>query len=222
MKTTLFGAAIVSIAAGTANAATMVQMDVNGLTATTSGPNFGLNYTGSLTLSGDSGLFGMLVDGSSVGIGFNGPYTGTNFDLSATFTFNSGDITGIGLTVRTSSAMNGVLDDVYTAQILSGNGNILPDMGKPGAFIVAAQTDGGGFSDAVFGGVDVSDFLNTTLVGNFLNFKIDGGLVNNGSKTDPDVDIDIFVRNSVIPLPTPVGLASVGLLSLAAVRRRRA
>ncbi len=225
MKTCVLGAAIVVAGlAGSANAATIVQMDVNSVTATAGSPAFGPGYTGNLTLSknGNSGLFGMLKNGNGIGIGFGGPYTGANIAFNATFSFNAGAITGIGFQLKVASALNGVLDNIYMASIVPGVGNILNDPGKPGSYIVAAQTFGGSFNTNSFGGVDVSEFTGSDLPGNFLNFKIDGNLINGSTKTDNDVDIDIFVTSNAIPLPTPLALASAGLLGIAAIRRRRA
>ena len=220
---TLVAAVAAGGLAGSASAATIVQMDVNAVTAVASGPAFGPGYTGNLTLSKNSasGLFGMLKNGNGVGIGFGGPYTGANFAFTATFSFNAGAITGIGYTLKISSALNGTLDNIYSASVVPGVGNILNDPGKPGSYIVGAETDGGSFNASTFGGVSVSEFIGTDLPGNFLNFKIDGALINGASKTDNNVDIDIFVTTNVIPLPTPVGLASAGLIGLVAVRRRR-
>lgn len=225
MKTRFFGFAIaIAGLAGSTQAATIVQMDVNSVTATAGSPAFGPGYTGNLTLSndGNSGLFGMLKNGNGIGIGFGGPYVGGNMSFSAVFSFNAGAITGIGFQLKVASALNSVLDNIYMASIVPGVGNILNDPGKPGSYIVAAQTFGGSFNTNSFGGVDVSEFTGTSLPGNFLNFKIDGNLINGTSKTDADVDIDIFVTSNAIPLPTPVALASAGLLGLAAIRRRRA
>lgn len=223
MKAIVIGIAGALATVGAAEAATVAQLDVNGLTAVASDPGFGANYTGTLTLSDDanSGLFQVLKDGISQG-SFGGPYTGTNFAFSATFAFVNGNITGVGYTVSVASAMDGMFDDVYSATIVAGVGNIAADPGKPGSYIVAAATNSGSFSDSIFGGVDVSEFMGSDLVGHFLSFKIDGLLIDGDTLTDDDVDIEIFIRQGVIiPLPTPVGLAGAGLLGLAAIRRRR-
>lgn len=225
MKTLVFAAGVALAGfAGSANAATVVQMDVNSVTAVANAPAFGPGYTGNLTLTkdGTSALAAMLKNGTGLGIGFGGPYLGANLDFAATFSFNAGAITGIGYTLKVSSALNGVLDNIYMASVVPGVGNIANDPGKPGSYIVAAQTFGGSFNASSFGGVDVSEFTGMDLPGNFLNFKIDGSAINGTSKTDNDVDIDIFVYANVIPLPTPVALAGAGLLGLAAIRRRRA
>lgn len=201
---------------GSALAGTVVQLDVNSLTAVASGNTFNSSFTGTLTLSKDanSALANVLKDGVGSGIGFTGPFTGASFAFSATFTFTGGDITGVGLSVGAGS-------DTYTAVVNSGTGNILPDPGSPGNFIVSAATHDGTFNGLTFAGVDVSEFFNFLAPGNFINFKITGTAVNGTSRTDSDVDIDIFATTEVIPLPNPVGLASVGLVGLVGLRRRR-
>ena len=202
---------------GSALGATVVQLDVNSLTAVASGMNtFNSSYTGTLTLSKDSNsaLANVLRNGVGSGIGFTGPFTGASFGFSATFNFVSGNITGLGLSVTAGA-------DTYTALVNSGMGNILPDPGSPGNFIVAASTRDGTFNNMTFAGVNVSEFFNFLAPGNFINFKITGTSINGSTRTDTDVDIDIFATTEVIPLPNPVGLASVGLVGLVGLRRRR-
>jgi opacity protein-like surface antigen len=202
---------------GSALAATVVQLDVNSLTATASGVDtFDSTYTGTLTLAKDSNsaLANVLKNGVGSGIGFTGPFSGASFGFSATFDFVGGAITGLGLSVTAGA-------DTYTALVNPGVGNILPDPGSPGNFIVAAATRDGTFNGLTFAGVDVSEFFSFLAPGNFINFKITGTSINGTSRTDTDVDIDIFATTEIIPLPNPVGLASVGLVGLVGLRRRR-
>lgn len=201
---------------GSALGATVVQLDVNSLTAVASGNTFNSSFTGSLTLSKDSNsaLANVLKNGVGSGLGFTGPFSGASFAFSATFNFTGGSITGLGLSVGAGA-------DTYTALVNPGAGNILPDPGSPGNFIVAASTRDGTFNGLTFAGVDVSEFFNFLAPGNFINFKVTGTSINGASRTDTDVDIDIFATTEIIPLPNPVGLASVGLVGLVGLRRRR-
>lgn len=216
----IIGLSVAALAAS-AQGATEIQLDVNALTATASGGAFGTAFTGTLTLSHDanSGLFGVLKDGNGFGIGFGGPYTGANHSFSAMFTFVGGNITGVGLSVSVATAFDAVLNNTYSASIAPGMGNIDTDKGKPGDFVITARTFGGMFNAATYAGVDVSEFFGFSNPGNFINFKVNGASLNGASRSDNDVDIDIFVRP--VPLPTGAGMAAVGLVGLAGVRRRR-
>lgn len=211
---------------GSALAATVVQLDVNSLTATATGGTFNQNFTGTITLAKDanSSLANVLKDGQGVGIGFTGPYSGANLSFTAIFNFMNGNITGMGIEIGVDKDGDTVFEDVYTATVNSGMGNILPDAGDPGSWIIAASTRDGMFSNPTFAGVDVSEFFGPLVAspGNFINFKIDGAAINGMSRSDNDVDIDIFVNTRIIPLPTPVAMASIGLVGLASIRRRRA
>ncbi|HBS30106.1 MAG TPA: hypothetical protein DEB06_11820 [Phycisphaerales bacterium] len=213
------------MSAGAAFGATEVQIDVNGLTATASGGVFNQFFTGTLTLAHDSNssVAGVLRDGVS-GAGFTGPFVNTgastNMNFAATFTFNNGDITGVGLSVGVSSANNMVIDNTYAASVGPGLGNIDTDKGKAGDFLITARTFGGVFNAATFGGVSVAEFFGFSNPGNFINFKVSGpGKLNGENRSDDDVDIDVFVRP--IPLPSAAALAGVGLLGVAGLRRRR-
>ena len=226
MKNYVIAAAMaIAGAAGSAQATTIVQMDVNSVTAVASNGGFGTNYTGSLTLSTNANTrLEAMLKNEAPAAGFGGPYAGANVSFDAIFNFNAGAITGIGYTLKVSSGLNGVLNNIYMASVVPGSGGIIFHPGSlPGQpeFFVAAATEGGSFNSATFGGVDVSEFLGFDLPGNFLNFKLHGNAINSASRTDNDVDIDIFVTTNIIPLPTPVGLACAGLVGIAAVRRRR-
>lgn len=216
IRSLIVAAGLAAGLSGSALAGTVVQLDVNSLTAVASGGTFDSAFTGSLVLSKDSNsaLANVLKDGVGSGIGFTGPFSGASFAFSATFNFVAGDITGIGLSVGAGA-------DTYTALVNAGTGNVLPDPGSPGNFIVAASTRDGTFNGLTFAGVDVSEFFNFLAPGNFINFKITGAAINGTSRTDSDVDIDIFATTEVIPLPNPVSMASIGLVGLAGLRRRR-
>lgn len=218
-QATLIGLALAAMA-GTAQAATEVQLDVNSLTVVASGGTFNTSFTGSLALTGDanSSLTSVLKDGAA-DPGFTGPYAGTALSFMATFSFTNGDISGIGISVGVDLNADTVIDDTYTTTVAPGMGNIDTDKGRPGDFIITARTFGGMFSGTTFAGVDVSEFFGMSNPGNFINFKVNGASLNGASRSDNDVDIDIFVRP--IPLPSGAGMAAVGLIGLASVRRRR-
>lgn len=206
-----------------ANGGTVVQIDVNSLSAAASGTKFDTSFTGTLSLSKDasSNLPAVLRDGVGFGLGFGGPYSGSRLAFSAVFSFVGGDITGLGVNVGVDANGDNIIDDTYSTSITAGLGNILADAGKPGSFIVAAVTHDGAFNGLTFGGVDVSEFFGIFSPGNFLSFAIDGALLNSTSRTDSDVDVDIFVHASIIPLPTPVGLCTAGLVGICGLGRRR-
>jgi len=221
-KCALIAAGLVAGIAGSAMAGTEIQLDVNGLTAVAAGSTFNSSFTGTLTLSGDtnSSLAAVLKDSSNAA-GFSGPYTGAALSFSAVFSFAAGNISGIGITVGVDTNADTFIDDVYTTSVLGGVGNIDPDAGLTGGWVVTAKTTQGSFNGSTYAGVDVSEFFGMLVPGNFINFKINGSLINGMSRTDSDVDIDIFARTSVIPLPSAVGMASVGLIGVAGIRRRR-
>lgn len=224
MKSLMVLGAFALAAVGTsAHGATVLQIDVNSLTAVASGSKFDTSFTGALVLSKDasSNLPAVLRNGVGFGLGFGGPYNGARLAFSATFNFVAGDITGLGLSVGVDANGDNVIDNTYSTSVSAGVGNIIPDAGKPGSFIVAAVTNSGAFDSLTFGGVDVSDFFGLLSPGNFLNFAIDGALLNATSRSDTDVNVDIFVHASIIPLPSPAGLASVGLVGVLGLRRRR-
>lgn len=221
-KSILLAAGLVAGLAGSAMAGTEVQLDVNGLTAVAAGNTFNSSFTGTLTLSGDanSSLQSILKDGAAAA-GFTGPYTGAALSFSAVFSFAGGNISGVGITVGVDTNADTFIDDIYSTSVLAGVGNIDPDAGVPGGWVVTARTTQGSFNAATYAGVDVSEFFGMLVPGNFINFKINSSAINGATRTDSDVDIDIFARTSIIPLPSAVGMASVGLISIAGVRRRR-
>lgn len=177
-------------------------LDINSYSATASGSTFNSSFTGTLTLAADanSGLFSILKNGMGVGIGFAGPYSGSAFQLAATWTFSSGNITGASMQVRISTLNNGVFDNVFSADIVPGVGNIFSDFTPSGFYVSAALTDCA-FNAATYGGVDVSEFFGATFGGSFLSFKVDANQLNGASRTDTDVDMDLAM--SIAPAPCP-------------------
>lgn len=174
----------------------------------------GVSHTGSLVLSDSAGISELV--GLAIRTG-SGPFmtqagTFSLTDFAMTIDMSNGMVTGGSLLLDVNGGPSGG-GDRYTANI--GNaGAVTTFVG--GGFKVEGLTDGGMFSDGIFGTVDISDFFNNQgsggLPGSFLAFRIDPSP--NGSGF---ADIDIFVTN----VPTPGTLACIGGAALLAVRRRR-
>jgi len=178
--------------------------------ATPRGGGFGLDFTGSISMAHDASsiLAGVLIDGLSQSI------NGTLSAFSGQIDFVNGDVDGGQFTV-TVLENDAVTMNTYTAQIMSGEGQINSQAGEPGQFSIDGLTFEGYFSSNLFAGVDVTDWNESEpLIGSFIEFKF----APNASGVDTDTDIDIFV---IVPLPAGGALATVGLVGLAGVRRRR-
>jgi hypothetical protein len=205
----LASAGLIAALAGGANAANALQIDVNALTgqALDSGGNAGafggLTHTGSIMLSGDasSTLAGILFDGA------NQPIAAGQFQsFAGTINLVNGGVTGGSLML---ALQNG---DMFSATIVGGAGQVNVQAGQ--GFSIDGLLTTAQFNASTFAGVDITPwFSEQPLNGSFLNFTF--GPDANG--TDINTDIDIFVA---IPSPLAGGLAGVGLMGLAARRRR--
>jgi hypothetical protein len=224
------------VAAGTSSAAlgaNELQLDVNSLTAQAVGvmaasPNqqrvgydssmvgyeaargsgFGVGYTGSVTMVDDSNsmLAQILCDGNPLAI------SGSLTDFTGQINFVNGQVDGGSFTVTVLES-DGVTTNSYAASIRSGIGFIKTQAGQ--GFSIDGLTFEGMFSSDTFAGVDVSRWnAAEPLIGSFIQFQFDP----NANGVDTDTDIDIFV---VVPLPAGGALATIGLVGLAGVRRRR-
>lgn len=137
-------------------------------------------------------------------------YDGASFPLASlvgTIQLAGGSITGGSMTVGLASG------DQFTTQITPG-GTISLFVG--GGYVIQGLTQGGLFSDATFGNVDVAPWFNVQqfggLSGAFFQFAFspDAG----GSSS---ADVDLYVR----AVPSPGSLALLMTAGLAAARRRR-
>lgn len=195
--------------AGAASADTVLQFDVNSLTATASGP-FGLGFTGSVTLAkdGNSTLTDLLIDGSAQNIA-----PGQLAAFSGVINLAAGGVTGGSFTITDIGGAS------YTALIANGVGSVGTAVGQTGPFTIDGLTFSGAFSNLAagnkFAGVDVSAWAAISSInGSFLQFKF--GPDQQG--VDSDADADIF---AVVPMPAPAALGFVGLAGLGMIRRRR-
>ena len=195
--------------AGAAHADSLLQIDLNSLTATASSAGFSTSFTGTISLShdGNSTLNGIKIDGvgQTIGAGF------VLSSLSGSITTVGGSVTGGSLSV---SVFDGFTTDTYSASIVAGSGSINTQAGQ--GFTIDGLTFSGMFSGSSFAGIDVSSWdSNEPLAGSFLNFAFDPG----AGTTDSDADLDVFV---MVPLPAGAGLGLAGLIGVGAMRRRRA
>jgi hypothetical protein len=180
-----FGAASPALAGDIPNE---LQLDINSFTCTVNNPPFGIDYTGSLTMSDDenAALAGVLIDG------LNMSPTGTLMDFMGEIEFISGDVNGGFLEVHVLEA-DGVTVTSYTATIDNQEGQINFQAGQ--GFSIDGLTFEGAFSGPVFSGVDVLDwFEDQPLEGSFLKFQFNPSTPLLGElPSDPDTDIDIFI-----------------------------
>lgn len=201
----IFAAVAAAALSSAAQAGTELQMDLNSLTATANGP-FGTNFTGTITLTKDSNstLNAILIDGVDQNIA-----SGQLNALTGSITIAGGTVTGGSFSVTDTS------NNVYTASIVNASGTVTTSAGQTGPFRIDGLTFQGFFNNATFAGVDVTDWQSVQpLNGSFLQFKFGP----NANGVDIDSDVDLFV---VVPIPTAVGMASLGLLGIGSIRRRR-
>ncbi|MGD9692479.1 MAG: hypothetical protein AB7G17_10700 [Phycisphaerales bacterium] len=205
-------AAFAGLAAGVANAATTVQIDINGLSSQAqvdSGGSWvnaafgGTTHTGRLYLTSD-------VNSVLAAVALNGtaqPLTSTLFSFVGEIILNNGFVDGGSFTATNVDGSS------YTASIVAGVGRVRTQVGQ--GFRIDGLTFQGLFSGPLFAGANVNPFFSVQpLFGSFLHFAFNpdaGGL-------DADADIDVF---ATIPLPTSGALAAAGLIGLAGNRRRR-
>lgn len=195
--------------AGLASADTILQFDVNSLTATANGA-FGTGFTGSVTLADDvnSSLAGMLIDGVNQNIA-----AGQLADFTGSITITAGAVTGGSFTIMDTSGAT------YSASILGGSGSVGTSAGQTGPFTIDGLTFNGVFANLSggtdFAGVDVTAWNQVPMItGSFLEFKFGPNL----QGVDDDADVDIFAS---VPTPAAATMGLAGLAGLGVTRRRR-
>lgn len=133
-------------------------------------------------------------------------------DFSGSLTLVGGNVTGGSVEVELSSG------DTYTATVqTAGDINTL----TTGGFTIDGLTMDGQFSDALFGAIDVSEFVAAQgdpgqLIGSLFKFRFDPSATGAGNG-----DMEIYV---LVPLPPAAyaGLATLaGVMCLTYIRRRR-
>ncbi len=198
------------------NAATVLAIDVNGLSvqsvnsSNVAGAFGGLTHTGAILISHDvnSVLAGVAIDG------VNQPKTpGLGLTASGRIDLLAGNVVGGSFSILMSDGSG------YTASIVSGVGKVTTQAGQ--GFKIDGLTFNGLFSDSGlpgmidrFAGVDISEFTAfEPLFGSFLQFAF----APDAQGFDADSDLDLVVT---IPLPGSAGLAALGLAGIASRRRR--
>ena len=186
-------AAMLSATAGTAHAGdplNEMQIDINAFTTTVNNPPFGLNYTGSITMSDDvdSELAGVLFDG------VDQPISGSLMSFMGEIEFLMGDVVGGWFDILVLES-DMVTMTSYSATIGDQEGQINTQAGQ--GFSIDGLTYSGVFGSSTFSGLDITDWSeDQPLEGSFLKFQFEpenesrgGGIINQ----DIDTDIDIFV-----------------------------
>ena len=202
-------AAIVVVSATHADAAMMLSMDINSISATfvpaPNAPDFDVLATGTVTISED-------VNSSLVDIRLDGATQTLTSSLNTVFGFvdfvNGMVVNGrLGVTMQDGST--------YVASIIDVAGRVNTQAGQ--GFTADGLTVSGAFSNLVggtlFAGVDVSSFQGANLLGSFLLH----GFGPNANGFDDNTDLEIFVT----PIPSPGVLTLAGCMGCLGLRRRR-
>ncbi len=213
--------AMVLAAGAAANAAPVLQFDVNGFStqavnaSNAPSPFGGVNHTGAVRFSAGAGtLNGIFIQSNP-----SGPFTNANFSgytmtgFTGEVDLSNGQVTGGSVTLTISNG------DAYTCNITPGIGAVSTFVG--GGFKIEALTRNGLFNDSQFGNVNVAPWFNTQgangLPGSFLQFNFNP----NADGSSPS-DMDLFVDGTVVaPLPPAAWAAMATLAGVVAVRRLR-
>jgi hypothetical protein len=219
LSTRLIAVAGALASAAAVSAHPILQFDVNqfsvqaynaGGTASAFG---GMSHTGSVHFTAGQGILnGIFIqsvpNGNFVNAGFAGS-TLTNFTGQINLT--NGLVTGGHIVLSISNG------DQYACDVTAGSGSVSTFVG--GGYVIESLTQGGFFSDAQFGNVNVSQWFNgqnpAGLLGSLLQFNFNpnaGGLANS--------DMDYFVDGAIaIPLPSAAWAGLATLAGLVGVRR---
>lgn len=217
MKKTLILAAAASLASAPAVLANdVLQIDVDALTAVASGA-FSDTFSGTLhvfnsaadeDINENAEILDVLIDGNAQGTGGAGV---GDFSFDMFLTFNAGSITGGTIQVAVDQ---GGSENTYDASVAATSDGSILDIG--GTFLIGGLTFDGTFASpaGTFLGVDISPWgVVQPVPGNFAQIAFNP----NQNNIDADTDVDVFIA---IPTPAGAAMAGLGLLGVAARRRR--
>jgi hypothetical protein len=211
-KKALIIAALFAAAAGSgvASAGTL-QLDLNSLAAQAvdsgGGNTFGLLHTGSVNLShtAASNLADILLDGVASNI-----TPGQLVSFAGQINLVAGQVTGGNFDLM---IFDGSGFETFMASIVGGQGQVNLQAGQ--GYSIDGLITSAMFSSDPFAGVVITPwFSNQPLDGSFIEFAFNPNAV---TGYDANTNLDIFV---VIPSPLAGGMAGIGLMGLAARRRR--
>ncbi len=201
-------AALVAAAGSGVASANVLQLDLNALQAQAvdgaGGNSFGgVNHTGSVMLTSGSlsHIADILLNGTAQNIA-----AGQLMSFSGQIDLVNGGVTGgnFALTLTDNST--------FTANIVGGQGQVNTQAGQ--GFSIDGLITSALFSSNPFAGVDITPwFAAQPLSGSFIEFAFNP----NASGFDGDTNLDVFV---IVPSPLAGGMAGIGLMGLAARRRR--
>ncbi len=208
-------AAVIAASGAAANAAmTELQFDWNSVTAQSkdaAGVDSafgGLSHTGSIVFSDDANS-GLLLTEDFSGFPTN-TYINTGSNPAVNLMGEIELVNGIVVGGFFAVEANG---DTYDAQIRANSGAV---SAKANGFTLDGLTFNGTFSDDNFDGIDVTNFFdfNGQNPGSFLQILF------NPNASGQDVSGDLEITATVIPMPLPAAMATVGLAAVATRRRR--
>lgn len=191
-----------------ASAASLLQLDVNTLTAQARDANNnnsafgGTTHTGSVAFSANpnSVLGGVFIDGANQNIA-----AGQLSTFSGVIELVNGQVSGGSLAMTLTNS------DTFNADVVPGQGQVTAISGF-GGFFIDGLIANVLFNANTFAGADIQSFFDQQpLTGSFVNFQFNPNVNSRSNSTD----IDIFV------VPAPASMALLGLGGLVAVRRRR-
>jgi hypothetical protein len=208
-KTVILAALVAAAGSGVASAG-VLQLDLNALGAQSvdsAGGNVafgGVNHTGSVLLSG--GSLGHIADILINGIAQN-ITPGQLQSFTGQIDLVNGGVTGGNF------ALTLIDNSTFTATIVGGQGQVNTQAGQ--GFSIDGLITSALFSSDPFAGVIITPWFSAQpLNGSFIEFAFNPNAV---TGFDGDTNLDIFV---VIPSPLAGGMAGIGLVGLAARRRR--
>jgi hypothetical protein len=212
MKTMIAALAGAALLGSAATAAYELQLDVNSVSAQAYDANNvagfgGLAHTGTIVLSqtASSTLAGILFDGAAQTIA-----AGQLATFSGVINLNAGMVTGGTLNMTLNNT------DTFTATIYGDAMSMIVFQAGQGFSLSGLLTS------AFFGGPNPGDFAGISIAPWYSNQPLDGSFINfsfnpDGTGLDINTNVDIFL---VVPSPLAGGMAGVGLMGLAARRRR--